>query len=66
MKKNTHNSSKLDFYTEFAVELDIFDSTLNIPAWTFDYRDNLIRKLTPNMKKICRFLKELGLNFKIK
>lgn len=66
MKKNTHNSSKLDFYTEFAVELDIFDSTLNIPAWTFDYRDDLIRKICPELKKICRRLKGLALDFKIK
>lgn len=54
------------FLSDFAAELDIFDSTLNIPAWTFDYRDDLIRKISPELRKICRRLKSLGLNFKIK
>ena len=61
-KKNSLTS----FCEEFAVELDIFDSTLNVPAWTFDYRDDLIRKIGPELKKICRKLKTLGLNSKIK
>lgn len=54
------------FLAEFSSELDIFDSPLDIPAWTFDYRDNLIRKISPELKKICRALKDLGLSFKIK
>lgn len=61
-KKNSITS----FCEEFAAELDIFDSTLGIPAWTFDYRDDLIRKIGPELRKICRKLKCLGLNFKIK
>lgn len=61
-KKNSLTS----FCEEFAVELDIFDSALNIPAWTFNYRDDLIRKIGPELRKICRKLKSLGLNFKIK
>lgn len=54
------------FLAEFSSELDIFDSSLDIPAWTFDYRDDLIRKISPELKKICRALKDLGLSFKIK
>ena len=54
------------FLAEFSSELDIFDSSLDIPAWTFDYRDGLIRKISPELKKICRALKDLGLSFKIK
>lgn len=61
-KKNSLTS----FCEEFAVELDIFDSTHDVPAWTFDYRDDLIRKIGPELKKICRCLKSLGLSFKIK
>lgn len=61
-KKNSITS----FCEEFAAELDIFDSTLNVPAWTFDYRDDLICKIGPELRKICRKLKSLGLNFKIK
>lgn len=59
-------NSTENFYVEFANELDIFDSTLNVPSWTFDYRDDLIRKISPELRKICRVLKELGLTFKIK
>lgn len=61
-KKNSLTS----FCEEFAVELDIFDSTLIVPAWIFGYRDDLIRKIGPELKKICRRLKSLGLIFKIK
>lgn len=58
----------MDFYTEFAAELDIFDSAFRhsgIPAWIFDYRERLIRKITSKAKRIHRLLKDLGLNFKI-
>lgn len=57
---------KLQFWEEFAAELDIFDSGLNVPTWTFDYRDKLIRKISPELKKICRRLKDYDLDFKIK
>lgn len=57
---------KLQFWEEFAAELDIFDSAPDIPAWTFDYRDDLIRKIGPELRKICQKLKSLGLSFKIK
>lgn len=69
-KKKRKSKEKKNFLTsfceEFAVELDIFDSPLDIPTWTFDYRDDLIRKISPELRKICRKLKTLGLNFKIK
>lgn len=61
-----NRSQKPEFWEEFAAELDIFDSTLGLPAWTFDYRDDLIRKISPELKKICRRLKDMGLYFKIK
>lgn len=65
-KKSTICPRKPQFWEEFAAELDIFDSTLDVPSWIFDYRDDLIRKISPEMKKICRRLKEIGLTFKIK
>ena len=59
--------SKFDsFLADLATELDIFDSTQSLPQWAFGYRDDLIRKIGPELKKICRKLKSLGLNFKIK
>lgn len=69
-RKTRHKSpkmSKLDlFLADLATELDIFDSTQSLPQWAFGYRDDLIRKIGPELKKICRKLKSLGLNFKIK
>ena len=65
-RKSEIRPRKPQFWEEFAAELDIFDSSLDIPAWTFGYRDDLIRKIGPELKKICRKLKFLGLNFKIK
>lgn len=65
-KISKSEKTKLGFYEEFAVELDIFDSTQGIPDWYFNKREDLIRKLTSETKKICRFVKSLGLNFKIK
>lgn len=65
-KSNRIKSEKVGFYEEFAVELDLFDSTLGVPVWVFDYRETMIRKLTAETKRICRFVKSLGLNFKIK
>lgn len=65
-RKSEIRPRKPQFWEEFAAELDIFDSSLDIPAWTFDYRDDLIRKISPELRKICRTLKDLGLRFKIK
>lgn len=68
-KKRKYKEKKTSlarFCEEFATELDIFSSTLNVPAWVFDYRDDLLHKISPELKKICRCLKELELNFKIK
>lgn len=65
-KHKTVKSKRVGFYEEFAVELDLFDSTLSVPAWAFDYREDMIPKLTAETKRICRFVKELGLSFKIK
>lgn len=59
--------SKFDlFLADLATKLDIFDSTQSLSQWAFGYRDDLIRKIGPELKKFCRKLKSLGLNFKIK
>lgn len=66
-RRKSPKMSKFDlFLADLATELDIFDSTQSLPQWAFDYRDDLIRKIGPELKKICRKLKSLGLNFKIK
>lgn len=66
-RRKSPKMSKFDlFLADLATELDIFDSTQSLPQWAFGYRDDLIRKIGPELKKICRKLKSLGLNFKIK
>lgn len=66
-QRKSPKMSKFDlFLADLATELDIFDSTQSLPQWAFDYRDDLIRKIGPELKKICRKLKSLGLNFRIK
>ena len=68
-RKTRHKSPKMSkfdlFLADLATELDIFDSTQSLSQWAFGYRDDLIRKIGPELKKICRKLKSLGLNFKI-
>lgn len=66
-QRKSPKMSKFDlFLADLATEFDIFDSTQSLPQWAFGYRDDLIRKIGPELKKICRKLKSLGLNFKIK
>lgn len=65
-KKQSKKRKTDSFWEEFAAELDIFDLALDIPAWTFDYREDLIHKISPELRKICRKLKSIGLNFRIK
>ncbi|MGJ7024998.1 hypothetical protein [Petrimonas sulfuriphila] len=58
--------SKPDFWTEFAIESDIFTDERKFPDWVFDFRESHLVKLSPTMKKLCRNLKSLGVGFKIK
>lgn len=68
-KKSIH-SNKIgrfeQFLLDFSTEIDLFDSNLAVPNWVFDFRDDLIRKSSANFRKICYYLKEIGLAFKIK
>lgn len=54
------------FITDFATELDIFSSETPFPNWVFDFREGQIRKIAPDLRKICRTLKDCGLEFRIK
>lgn len=54
------------FITDFAAELDIFSSETPFPNWIFDFREGQIRKIAPELRKICKTLKDCGLDFKIK
>lgn len=66
-KNNKKKESVLArFCEDFSYELDIFDSWLEIPDWVFSLRETQILKISPAMRKICRRLKEIGLDFKIK
>ena len=66
-KKNTLKVSVIDqFIIDFAEELDLFQTRMPFPDWVFCYRDDHIRKLTSETRKIAKRLKELGLRFKIR
>ena len=54
------------FIIDFASELDIMQSAMSFPSWVFDYRDDHIRKLSPEIRKIAKWLREMGLRFKMK
>lgn len=63
----TKKTTKFEqFCVDFATEIDFFDSKLGVPQWVFDYRDDLLRKISPELRRICYVLKQLGLTFKIK
>lgn len=52
-QRKSPKMSKFDlFLADFAAELDLFDSTQSLPQWAFDYRDDLIRKIGPELKNI--------------
>lgn len=59
-------TKKEAFFADFAPEIDIFDSDFAVPEWVFSYRDALLRKISRETMLICRELKQLGLDFKIK
>lgn len=64
--KVKQNTKFEQFCIDFASEIDFFDSNLGVPRWVFDYRDDLLRKISPELRRICYALKQLGLIFKIK
>ena len=54
------------FVDEFSAEIDLFDVPGHLPSRIFRFREDQLRKLSPELRKICRALKDLGLSFKIK
>lgn len=65
-RNSTIRPRRIKFWEEFASELDLLSSPADYPDWIFNYRDELIAKTSPELKKICRRLKDYGLDFKIK
>lgn len=54
------------FLIEFASEIDLYSDGSKYPEWVFEYREELLLKLSPNLMKICSKLKDSGYDFKIK
>lgn len=65
-EKKTRLTKFEQFCLDFAAEIDIFSSQTAFPDWVFDYRDDLLRKISPELRKICYSLKQRGLVFKVK
>lgn len=57
---------KSRFFDNFAAELDIFDTAQTFPSWIFEYREGQLRKLSPELRRVSYYLREVGLTFKIK
>lgn len=57
---------KVDFFQNFAAELDIFDTSQTFPGWMFEVREAQLRKISPELRRVSCYLRELGLTFKIK
>ena len=54
------------FFIEFASEIDLYSDGSKYPEWVFEYREELLLKISPNLMKICSKLKDSGYDFKIK
>lgn len=54
------------FIMDFASELDIMQAAMPFPDWVFCYRDDHIRKLSPEFRRIAKWLRGMGLRFKMK
>lgn len=66
-RKFTQNRpKKADFFDNFAAELDIFDTEQTFPSWMFEVREEQLRKISPELRRVSYYLRELGLTFKIK
>jgi len=65
-RRYSNRPTKNDFFADFAAETDIFTAENAFPDWVYDFREDLISKLSPSMKKVCRNLKDLKVGFKIK
>ena len=72
LKKKTKKSGKSSnlferstFWTEFSAETDIFTDQSKFPDWIFDFREELLVKLSPTARRVCRWLKGT-VDFKIK
>lgn len=59
-------SAKEKFFVEFSEELDVFDSSVQIPDWLFRFREQQLDSINTKFRRICRFLKDTGVDFKIK
>ena len=54
------------FLSEYAAELDIFDTEEVFPDWVYRYRDKVLSGFSKEFRLICRILHEKGYKFKVK
>lgn len=67
MKAETVKMTKKEsFFMEFAPEIDIFDELSAFPEWIYDYREDILCRVTRNFRVLCQNLKINGYRFKVK
>lgn len=55
-----------NFLETYAVNIYLDGMEYDLPDWVFDYREELINKVTQNGKRLYAKLFEMGLDFKIR
>ena len=64
-RRDTLLSSRRTFYDDFAEELDIFTDEVKHPEWVYRFREDILSKLSPTVRRVARMLHG-RVNFKIK
>lgn len=62
-RKMTVNES---FFVEFAEEIDLFCLETKLPEWIIQFREEILKKIGRDFRKICRKLKDSDVKFYIK
>lgn len=65
-KKKAKKSLTDKFLEAYATNIYLDGMEYDLPDWVFDYREDLIHKVTQNGKKLYAKLSEMGINFKIR
>lgn len=64
-KRKTNKIDRAAIYSEFCQEMDLFSDSQPYPDWVFDFREDLLSKMSSSLIKICRKFKAANIEFKI-
>lgn len=64
--KEAKLSKKESFFMEFAREIDIFTLQKSFPEWVYDYREDILHRVSKDFRLMCQYLKDAGISFYMK